>query len=187
MTVKDAQVRKFMEEMSKHGEIGKASMKAGFDRATGRKYKKLGKYPSQIRKKLRTWRTREDPFEEEWPEIERMLQAAPGLEAKSLFEWLNEKNNTKYEEGQLRTFQRRVKKWRATRGPDKEVFFPQEHRPGEAMQTDFTHAAVLGVTICGVSFVHMLCHSVLPFSNWEWATVCLSESFAALKRGAHEA
>jgi hypothetical protein len=32
MTIKDAQVKKFMEEMNKHGEIGKASMKAGLDR-----------------------------------------------------------------------------------------------------------------------------------------------------------
>jgi Mu transposase, C-terminal domain len=39
------------------------------------------------------------------------------------------------------------------------------------------------VTIGGVPFEHQLCHSVLPFSNWEWATVCHSESMAALRRG----
>ena len=33
----------------------------------------------------------------------------------------------------------------------------------------------------------MLCHPVLPYSNWEWATVCHSESLAALKRGVQEA
>lgn len=187
MTVTDAQVRRFMEEMSKHGQIGKASMKAGFDRGTGRRYKKLSKYPSQLSKEPRTWRTREDPFEEDWPEIEKKLKAAPELEAKALFEWLNNEKKEKYQEGQLRTLQRRVKSWRATRGPDKEVFLPQQHRPGEAMQTDFTHATALAVTICGVAFAHMLCHTVLPFSNWQWATVCLSESLAALKRGAQAA
>jgi hypothetical protein len=33
----------------------------------------------------------------------------------------------------------------------------------------------------------MLCHLVLPYSNWEWATVCHSESMAALRRGVQEA
>lgn len=183
MPVTDSQVRKFMDEMCKHGEIGKASMKAGFDRATGRKYLRIGKIPSELAQKVRTWKTRKNPFEEDWPEVEEMLDGAPELEAKALFEWLVNKKKGKYQEGQVRTFQRHVKCWRAMRGPDKEVFFPQQHRPGEAMQTDFTHATELGVTICGIAFEHMICHTVLPYSNWEWATVCLSESFAALKRG----
>jgi hypothetical protein len=42
---------------------------------------------------------------------------------------------------------------------------------------------VLAVTILGEAFAHQLCHSVLPYSNWEWATVCQSESMAALRRG----
>ncbi|MCC6646473.1 MAG: hypothetical protein IT374_12990, partial [Polyangiaceae bacterium] len=33
----------------------------------------------------------------------------------------------------------------------------------------------------------MLCVFVLPFSNWRWATVCLSESMAALRRGVQRA
>ena len=64
---------------------------------------------------------------------------------------------------------------------------PQCHRPGEALQTDFTWAQELGVTIAGVPFSHLLCHVVLPCSNWEWVTVCRSESLAALKRGLQEA
>ena len=31
------------------------------------------------------------------------------------------------------------------------------------------------------------CHPVLPYSNWEWATVCHSESMAAIKRGVQAA
>ena len=172
-----------MEEVTKHGEIGKASMKAGFDRATGRKYLNLGKMPSQMPVKFRDWKTREDPFVEDWPEMEKMLKNAPTLEGKALFTWLMKEHPGKYDMGQVRTFQRRVKQWHATKGPDKEVFFGQKHRPGEAMQTDFTWATMLGITICGVAFPHMLCHMVLPFSNWEWATVCRSESMAAIKRG----
>ncbi|MCP4203413.1 MAG: transposase family protein, partial [bacterium] len=61
------------------------------------------------------------------------------------------------------------------------------HRPGEAMQTDFTWATELEITIAGEPFVHLLCHSVLPYSNWEWATPCLSESLSALRRGVQSA
>ncbi|HEX8539901.1 MAG TPA: IS21 family transposase [Cystobacter sp.] len=67
------------------------------------------------------------------------------------------------------------------------MFFAQEHRPGEAMQTDFTWANELEVTVGGQPFAHLLCHPVLPYSNWEWATVCHSESMAAIKRGVQEA
>jgi hypothetical protein len=35
--------------------------------------------------------------------------------------------------------------------------------------------------------VHMLCVVMLPYSNWQWATVCLSESMAALRRGVQAA
>lgn len=177
-----------MVEMSKDGRIGKAAMKAGMDRTTARKYHEAGELPSQIPPPLRTWRTRADPFAEDWPELEVMLTAAPELEAKTLFDYLVERDESaKYQEGQLRTLQRRVKAWLALHGPDKEVFFPQEHRPGEAMQTDFTWGTELGITIAGEPFPHMLCHPVLPYSNVEWATVCQSESLAALQRGVQEA
>ncbi len=33
----------------------------------------------------------------------------------------------------------------------------------------------------------MLCHSVLPYSNWQWATPCHSESFEALRQGLQNA
>jgi len=116
-----------------------------------------------------------------------MLREAPTLEAKTIFEDLVSRRPDKYEEGQLRTLQRRIRAWRAADGPEKEVFFAQEHRPGEAMQTDFTWATELGITIAGESFAHMLCHPVLPYSNWEWVTVCRSESLSAIRRGVQAA
>jgi len=171
-----------MEEMQRYGTIGLAALRAGMDRKTARKYARAGKLPSEVRKP-HTWRTREDPFAEEWPALVAMLAEAPELEATTLFDHLVGQKPDAYTTGQLRTLQRRIREWRAQRGPEREVFFPQAHRPGEAMQTDFTHATVLGVTIGGEPFAHQLCHSVLPFSNWEWATVCHSESMAALRRG----
>jgi len=79
-----------MEEMSKHGQVGVAAMKAGMDRKTARKYVKAGKLPSEM-KTARTWRTHEDAFEEHWPELERLLQDAPGLQAKTLLDELMER------------------------------------------------------------------------------------------------
>ncbi len=175
-----------MEEMTKHGKIGRASMMSGMDRKTGRKYVKSGQLPSQTRKE-RSYKTREDPFERDWAMIRSKLKEAPALEGKALFEWLMEQNPGSYEPGQVRTFQRRVKQWRAMEGPDREIFFAQEHRPGEAMQTDFTNCNKLEVKICGEPFEHLLCHPVLPYSNWEWVSVCRSESMMALRRGIQDA
>ena len=175
-----------MEEMSRHGKVGLAAAKAGMDRKTARKYIREGKLPSQLAPP-RDWRTRPDPFEEDWPGIALMLSDAPEFEAKTLFEDLLARRPDRYNEGQLRTLQRRIKQWRARHGPAKEVYFAQEHRPGEAAQTDFTVANALGVTIAGEAFDHMLCHVALPYSNWEWATVCTSESLLALRHGVQEA
>lgn len=175
-----------MEELSKHGRIGDAAMKADMHRETARKYVAAGKLPSETTA-VRDWRTRPDPFEDHWPDIEARLRDMPELEAKTLFELLQETHPGRYEAGQLRTLQRRVKRWRAAHGPDLEVVLAQQHRPGEAAQTDFTHATELAVTIAGQVFAHMLCVLVLPYSNWQWATICLSESMAALRRGVQRA
>jgi len=175
-----------MEEMSKHGQIGQAAMKADLDRKTARKYVAAGKLPSELTQP-RDWRTRPDPFAAHWPEVEAKLRATPELEAKTLFELLQQQYPGRYEDGQLRTLQRHVKRWRAAQGPEREVVLAQQHRPGEAAQTDFTHATELAVTIAGQLFAHLLCVVVLPYSNWQWATVCLSESMAALRKGVQRA
>ena len=175
-----------MEEMTKHGQVGLAAMRAGVDRKTARKYVGGGKLPSELAEP-RDWRTREDAFVEHWPELEALLVESPAFEAKTLFDVLVEKYPGRYEDGQLRTLQRRVKAWRAEHGPDKDVVLAQQHRPGEAAQTDFTWATELAVTIAGLAFVHMLCVFVLPYSNWRWASVCLSESIAAIRHGVQRA
>jgi hypothetical protein len=171
-----------MEEISKQGKVGLAAMRAGMDRKTARKYIKAGKLPSEMAAR-RTWRTRSDPFAEVWDGLAARLDLEPGLEAKTLFDVLSEEHPGRYEPGQLRTLQRHVRRWRAQRGPAREVMFTQMHRPGEACQVDFTEVVSLRVTIVGELFAHLLCVFALPFSNWQWATVCMSESLAALRRG----
>ena len=102
-------------------------------RTTARRYMVVGKLPSEM-KRLRTWRTREDPFAGDWLEVEERLLAAPELEAKVLFEDLCERYPGRYQEGQLRTFQRRVREWRALSWCDEEL----EAKPGQE------HVDVLG-------------------------------------------
>jgi hypothetical protein len=67
-----------------------------------RPYVAVGKLPSDL-KQPRDRRTRPDPFEEHWPEIEARLQATPELKAKTLFELLQQQYPGRYEDGQLRT------------------------------------------------------------------------------------
>lgn len=182
----DAQVHRLRQERAHGRTIGQAAMKAGMHRNTASKYLGSGTLPSEA-PLCRAWRTRGDPFEADWPEMERMLEEAPELEAKTLFGHLQEVRPGQYGSNQLRTFQRRVKAWRAESGPEKEIFFPQAHRAGEAAQTDFTWATELGITILGEVYAHMLCVTVLPYSLWQWATPCLSESMVALREGVQNA
>jgi len=125
---------------------GQASAKAGIDEKTARKYRRLGKLPSEVRME-HDWRTRPDPFAEVWPRIEEQLTLNPGLLAQTLFAWLQAQYPGRFAAGQVRTLQRRIKQWRAVQGPAKEVFFTQVHEPGRLGASDFTHCSDLGITI----------------------------------------
>lgn len=150
-------------------------------RKTVAKYEKLDALPSELQE-VRTYRTRADPFAEEWPLIEEMLSESNELEAKALFEWLCEQRPGKYRAGQLRTFQRRVTKWRAL-NQSQIAILEQSREPGEMMQLDGTWMSELGVTINGEPFKHLLMHCVLPYSNWEWGRIAQSESLSAVRLG----
>ncbi len=168
-----------MSLIQKEKSLAAAAAKAGMDEKTAWKYRRAGKLPSQARQG-HTWRTREDPFAEVWPELCELLETNPGLEAKTLFEDLQRRYAGRFKDGQLRTLQRRIKRWRALDGPGKEVFFPQAHRPGELCESDFTWMTKLGITIADQPFVHLFYHFTLPYSNWETGRVCVSESFESL-------
>jgi len=184
--VTDEQVRMLMKLRQTEKRYAVAAAKAGMDPKTARKYIKLGKLPSEVRVE-HNWRTREDPFDDVWDKISSQLELNHGLEAKTLFEDLQRRYPGRYSDGQLRTLQRRIKAWRALEGPSKEVCFPQEHRPGELCQSDFTHMNDLGITINHNPFRHMIYHFVLTYSNWEAGTICFSESFESLSEGLQNA
>ncbi len=184
--VTDRQVRRFMKLLQSEKTLAAAAAKAGMDEKTARKYRRLGKLPSEVKVEY-SWRTREDPFAEVWQEVKEKLEINPGLEAKTLFEDLQRRYPGRFADGQLRTLQRRVKAWRALEGPPKEVFFPQVHKPGQLCQSDFTHMKSVGVTIQRQPFDHLIYHFVLTYSNWETGTICFSESFESLSEGLQNA
>jgi len=184
--VTDQQVRRLMKLRQSGLPLAVSAAKAGMDEKTARKYLRHGRLPSQCLPE-RTWRTRDDPFQEVWEEVRELLGREPGLQAKTVFAHLQRQYPGRFADGQLRTLQRHVRVWRALEGPPREVFFAQRHDPGRLCQSDFTDLSALGVTLAGQPFPHLLYHFVLTYSNWETGTVCFSESFESLSAGLQNA
>ena len=184
--VKDRQYGRLMKLLQQESSLATAAAKSGMDEQTARKYRDSGKLPSQM-KGERPWKTHKDAFEEVWPEVLQILERATGVEAKTVFEYLVRQHPGSFQEGEVRTLQRRIKKWRAQSGPAKEVMFAQEHQPGRQGQSDYTYMNSLGVSIAGQLFDHLLYHFTLTYSNWESVTVCFSESFESLSCGVQNA
>jgi hypothetical protein len=184
--VSDRQVKRLWRLVGQKWALEVAAAKAGMDPKTARKYLRDRRLPGEMGQK-HTWRTRPDPFADSWEEIRQLLAVEPGLQSKTIFEHLQQVQPGRFSDGQVRTLRRRISYWRATEGPPREVFFAQEHRPGEVCQSDFTHCRELGVTINGQSFPHLIYHFVLSYSNWETGSICYSETFESLSEGLQNA
>ena len=148
-----------MSKTEKNQEI--AASKAGMDPTTARRYLGLERLPSELRKD-RQWRTREDPFGEVWDNVQLQIQESPGLEAKTLFEWLQREYPGRFSDGQIRTLKRRIKLWRVTEGPSQEVYFGQKHVPGRLCASDFTHMTELEITLAGQTLEHIIGVKIRP-------------------------
>jgi hypothetical protein len=178
----DAEVVLMKRERAKGRTQEQAAARVGMGIRTLRKYEHLNKLPSQL-KAPRDYRTRPNPFEEDWLWVTAEIKRDPALQATTLFGLLGEQHPGRYQTGQLRTLQRQIAVWKAQHGPEKEVFFPQVHEPGRVAQSDFTHMSDLDVTLGGVLFQHLVFHLVLTYSNVEAVCICLSESFESLAEG----
>lgn len=179
---KDGEIKLLRRERAKGVSQKVAAARTGMCERTVRKYEGADKLPSQL-KQPRTYRTRDNPFAQDWMWVESRLQRDPALQSKTLFALLCEAFPGRYQEGQLRTLQRQVQAWRVQHGPEQEVMFPQHHEPGCLAQSDFTSMNSLGVSLGGTAFPHLVYHLVLTYSNIEAVRVCFSESFEALAEG----
>ncbi len=164
-----------------------AAAKAGLGERSARRIDGSATLPSQNPR--RYWRSRADPFAEVFDtEVVPLLKGAPKLMAVTLLRKLQDDHPDRFPDGMLRTLQRHIRQWRAVAGPPKEVFFPQDHAPGQRGLSDFTAMGELRITIADVPFAHILYHFVLAFSRWEHAEVVAGgESFEALSKGLQNA
>jgi hypothetical protein len=182
----DTEVKVYMQERRKGRSQRLAAARAGMNERTARKYERAGKLPSQL-KRPHTWRTRPDPFAEDWPWVVQQLKRDPALQGTTLFALLCAQHPGRYRPTQLRTLQRHIATWRALHGPDREVIFEQQQAPGERAQSDFTHMKDMAITLAGEPFPHLLFHCVLTYSNVEAISLCFSETFEALAEGIEHA
>jgi transcriptional regulator with XRE-family HTH domain len=178
----DAEVLLMLRERAKGRTQAQAAARSGMSVRTVRNYERRARLPSQLTRP-RTYRSRPDPFAEDWPWLVKLLEDDPALQGQTLFGLLCDRHPGRYQQGQLRTLQRHIAAWRAQYGPEREVIFPQIHEPGEAAQSDFTHMTNLGVMLGGVPFPHLVYHLVLVYSNIEAVQICFSESFESLVEG----
>ncbi|MCZ6488715.1 MAG: IS21 family transposase, partial [Gammaproteobacteria bacterium] len=139
-------------------------------------------------RKTHYWRTRKDPFEAVWAsELEPLLTKEPELTGITLWDHLDEKYPGQYPEKLLRTLQRRVKHWLATRGPDKEVMFRQSVPAGHQGLSDFTRPNT-AITLAGEPFEHLLYQFRLAHSGWRHVHIVQGgESYSALADGLQNA
>lgn len=179
--VTDGQIRLLHRWLNEGKTLRESARWCGMDEKTARRHRRLGD-AARVRPQ-RTWRTRPDPFADVWAGIETRLVADAQLKAVTLFAQLQREHSGRFTDSQRRSFERRVRRWRALSGRAKAVIFEQVHPPGRLCSFDFTDVAPLKVTIEGRAFPHLLFHGVLTYSNAESVRICFSESFESLSAG----
>ena len=172
--------------LRRHNRPRTSAAKAGFSTATAYRVEDDPRLPSA--KKERRGRRRPDPlagiFDEE---VVPMLEQAPGLRAVGILEELM-RRHTELGRGVRRTLERRVREWRAPRGPERELVFRQTHPPGQLGLSDFTDGGGLRIRIAGEPLAHLLYHFRLAYSGFAHVHVVLGgESFTALAEGLQHA
>jgi len=163
-----------------------AASKAGFSERTARR---IDKGEHQTKRQPRKYRTRKDPLNGLFDSLlVPLLEQNPALQPITLLEVLQEHSPNTFDDSNLRTLQRHVKRWRAKYGPDKEVIFLQRHSPGDMGISDYTWMNKLKITLAGEVFEHKVYHYRLVYSGWTYIQVVLGgESFESLSSGLQNA
>jgi len=161
-----------------------SAAKAGISIRTGRRVES----GETVKQKSRHWRTRKDPLAVVWDsELVPLLEREPSLTGITLWDYLDEKYPDKYPERLLRTLQRRVKQWQATKGPAKPVIFRQAVPARHQGLSDFTHPNT-AITIAGEAYPHLLYQFRLAYSGWRDVHIIRGgESYSALADGLQKA
>ena len=165
-----------------------AAAQAGMSERTGRRVEGVG-WCAAGQGPKRDYATRADPFADVWEsEVVPLLASAPGLQAQTILYDLQQRHPGRFPLTQLRTLQRRVRRWRSLSGPDQAICFPQQALPGQQALCDFTDMNTLKICVAGVVFVHRLIHVRLRYSGMAYVEVVQGgESFTALASGVRHA
>ena len=103
----DAEVLLMQRERAKGRTQEQAATKAGMSVRTARTYERRARLPSQL-KQPRTYRSRPDPFAEDWQWVVEQLEQDPALQGQTLFGLLCDRHPGRYHASQLRTLQRQI-------------------------------------------------------------------------------
>ena len=185
--ITDQQVRLYMSDLQNHSQRTSAA-RAGFSERTARRFDADPTLPSN--RNIVHGRTVADPLAGFWEdELLPLLEKDSALQAVTLLRHLQIQHPLAFPDDRVRrTLERRVRQWRALKGPERDIIFRQTPEPGYMAQSDFTHADELEVTIAGQPFAHLLYHFVLVYSRWEHVGVVLGgESFTALAENLQQA
>ncbi len=185
--ITDQQVRLYMSDLQNHSQRTSAA-RAGFSERTARRFDADPTLPSN--RNIVHGRTVADPLEGFWEDdLLPLLDKDSALQAVTLLRHLQSQHPSAFPDDRIRrTLERRVRQWRALKGPERDIIFRQTPEPGSMAQSDFTHADELDVTIAGQPFAHLLYHFVLVYSRWEHVGVVLGgESFTALAENLQQA
>jgi hypothetical protein len=91
-------------------------------------------------RKPHDWRTRKDPFEAVWPKLLTWFDEKPDQTAKMLFARLQGEHPGEFEDGQVRTLQRRLRQWRLERA--NKLVFGMHHGTVAAGLEALSHALI---------------------------------------------
>jgi hypothetical protein len=162
-----------------------AAAKADISERSGRRIEK-GERKSVPQE--RNWRTRNDPLQTIWEkELVPLLEKQSDLTGLTLWEYLEDEHPGNFPASVLRTLQRRVKHWKATQGPEKEIIFRQSVPAGHQGLSDFSHPNT-EITIKGVVLPHLLYQFRFAYSGWRYVQITLGgESYCALAEGLQSA
>src|SRR5689334_17280270 len=123
--ITDHQVHKYKQHRNTLTQVA-AAAKVAISERSARRIEQSDCLPSQ--RPPRHWRTREDPLAAVWEaDVVPLLHTDAQLNAVTLLEELQRRYPGQYDQGVLRTLQRRLRQWRAVHGAERDIYFAQEH------------------------------------------------------------
>ncbi len=173
-----------MDHLNNGDSVTVAASKSGLSRTSGynivKEVKSGGKKPRA--------RTRPDPLKDIFDsQTVPILKAIPNIRTVALWRKITQEN-PELSPAVKRTFERRVRQWRAQNGADKEIIFRQGKEAGRMGISDFTEAVSLGVTINREALDHKLYHFRLPWSGFTYVCAVIGgESWTAFSEGLQNA